>query len=373
MTTEILELGVERLGERFIVQHNAIGRMPQEQESGLCPEKLASYLGISQYNLNDCRCPNEDEHPAVPAHLNLAPDDIDTGLKLHHYPQAASGCPNRWVLYHGARGQVTAFQTPNRQKVDTPEDVDSTLENAERNSDAILVELYESLIWEIERKNDGILDSTPKGSGRTLAEWDDLFNDRSPRPMTHSHTFSWIAGASTASETFSYVHPSKCATGGGVATITVLPPRHLTSWSRTIDEAEVRFRPERDGFGIRDVETQLVWQASPTADAMTWADAIHHCLNRNTGGRKGWRLPRVEELASLLVFDPQIEGLNGTLPVGHPFTTLVTSGDAVYWSSTPDPVDPANAYAQGFRDAGVSGKRDRNEENHVFCVASGQG
>ncbi len=61
MTTEILELGVERLGERFIMQHNAIGRMPQEQESGLCPEKLASYLSEQGLRLHvDPRRVSED-------------------------------------------------------------------------------------------------------------------------------------------------------------------------------------------------------------------------------------------------------------------------------------------------------------------------
>ena len=59
----------------------------------------------------------------------------------------------------------------------------------------------------------------------------------------------------------------------------------------------------------------------------TWDDAVHYCYDKTVGGRKGWRLPTVEELASLIDTTQN----NPALPSGHPFSNVKSS---FYWSST---------------------------------------
>jgi len=79
---------------------------------------------------------------------------------------------------------------------------------------------------------------------------------------------------------------------------------------------------------VLDKETGLVWakNANLTPSGKDWKHAIIHCRNLALGGRKGWRLPTVEELASLV--DPSQS--NPALPSGHPFYNV----QSYYWSST---------------------------------------
>jgi hypothetical protein len=88
-----------------------------------------------------------------------------------------------------------------------------------------------------------------------------------------------------------------------------------------------RFKCVMDGAAVLDKETGLVWEKAPDATPQTWADAVGYCFNKAVGGRKGWRLPTIEELASLV--DPSAGILS--LPDGHPFTNVQLTW---YWSST---------------------------------------
>ena len=58
------------------------------------------------------------------------------------------------------------------------------------------------------------------------------------------------------------------------------------------------------GAAVPDLETGLVWQRVPGATAVRWVNARRACYGANTGGRFGWRLPRVAELATLLTPGP---------------------------------------------------------------------
>src|SRR5713101_5028569 len=51
---------------------------------------------------------------------------------------------------------------------------------------------------------------------------------------------------------------------------------------------------------VLDRETGLVWEQSPATTTHTWSAARSQCADRTVGGRKGWRLPSVHELASLV-------------------------------------------------------------------------
>src|SRR6266849_5696589 len=74
------------------------------------------------------------------------------------------------------------------------------------------------------------------------------------------------------------------------------------------------------GAAVLDRETGLVWEQSPDSRSRTWFDAQIHCNQRTVGNRSAWRLPTVQELASLV--DPSVPPPGPTLPAGHPFTNL---------------------------------------------------
>lgn len=86
--------------------------------------------------------------------------------------------------------------------------------------------------------------------------------------------------------------------------------------------------PGQARFVVLDKETRLVWERSPDTAMKTWDAAIVDSYTRVVAGRKGWRLPTMEELLSLV--DPT-RG-NPSLPVGHPFQNVQV--DNFYWSST---------------------------------------
>jgi len=79
---------------------------------------------------------------------------------------------------------------------------------------------------------------------------------------------------------------------------------------------------------IFDKETGLIWERSPATDKKPFDAAIVYSTTRATARRKGWRLPAIEELLSLV--DPG--ATNPTLPSGHPFLSLKL--DYYYWSQT---------------------------------------
>jgi hypothetical protein len=100
------------------------------------------------------------------------------------------------------------------------------------------------------------------------------------------------------------------------------------------------------GAAVLDRETGLVWEKSPSADQVPWGQARAGCLDKNVGGRKGWRLPSINELMSLV--DPSAS--NPSLPAGHPFTVL----SAGYWSATAQiPASANQVYAVNFSTGGI--------------------
>lgn len=105
----------------------------------------------------------------------------------------------------------------------------------------------------------------------------------------------------------------------------------LESWDDKIPNAGTRFKvlTEFGGQAVLDKETGLVWEQSPATTTYEWHDARVQCANRTTGGRKGWRLPSVHELNSLI--DPTLGPPGPALSVGHPFLNVQTN---IYWSAT---------------------------------------
>jgi len=94
---------------------------------------------------------------------------------------------------------------------------------------------------------------------------------------------------------------------------------------------------------VLDKKTRLVWEKSPQTTSARWSVARRTCVEKSVGGQKGWRLPSLEELASLVDYSVAPPSL--ALPPGHPFLFVQS---AVYWSSTRPGDDPKGAWGVHF-------------------------
>lgn len=119
---------------------------------------------------------------------------------------------------------------------------------------------------------------------------------------------------------------------------------------------------------VLDKETGLVWQRSPSPNKQgSWDAAIVYSYSKATAGRKGWRLPTIEELLSLV--DPTQN--NPTLPAGHPFLNVQT--DYFYWSSTLGMTNlPTFAWGYNFGNADTS-NCSKNQPLYAWLVRGGYG
>ena len=113
---------------------------------------------------------------------------------------------------------------------------------------------------------------------------------------------------------------------------------------------------------VRDNNTGLVWEKSPQTVPATWNGARFACINKNIGGQKGWRLPSITDLASLI--DPSVTSPGPTLPSGHPFHNIQSAG---YWSATTNVEDASDAwfvyFGRGFVD-----HDSKTHTGHAWCV-----
>jgi Protein of unknown function (DUF1566) len=133
-----------------------------------------------------------------------------------------------------------------------------------------------------------------------------------------------------------------------------------------------RFNCVMNGTAVRDNETGLVWEQSPSTTAVSWASARDHCAVRTVGNRHGWRLPGVAELTSLLAVAPG--PTNPALPLGHPFSGI----ESFYWSATTVVEDPNAVPTLGgtawsvdfnFPDIGVGSRMSHSAR--PWCVRGG--
>lgn len=107
---------------------------------------------------------------------------------------------------------------------------------------------------------------------------------------------------------------------------------YAVSWNRTLPtEARFIVLANFNSEAVLDQDTGLVWERSPATTRIDWKAARSSCLNRVIGGQRGWRLPSIVELTSLL--DPSIQDSDAMLPVGHPF---LNNPSGFYWSASAD-------------------------------------
>jgi hypothetical protein len=130
------------------------------------------------------------------------------------------------------------------------------------------------------------------------------------------------------------------------------------------------------GEAVLDKETGLVWQRTLSDYSDPWSQARYWCNNLSLGGRQGWRLPTVNEMASIL--DWSVHGL----PNGHPFT--VQTPQSGYWwtSTTVDRWYAADgsvydythwAYCIPVFGSIVSTCQKRFDDLYIWCVRGGLG
>ena len=148
-------------------------------------------------------------------------------------------------------------------------------------------------------------------------------------------------------------------TGGGEGNDTL-------RWDQVLPAAE-RFviLPAFNSDAVLDKETGLVWEKSPATTAGTSSSARSTCANKAVGGRKGWRLPSMPELASLV--DPSVAPPGPTLPQGHPFLNIQPSN---YWSAPAHVENPTLTWGVGFGNGSVLGV-SKSFDNRVWCVRGG--
>lgn len=148
--------------------------------------------------------------------------------------------------------------------------------------------------------------------------------------------------------------------GPTMKTLDEIPP----TWSQTLLASE-RFVPVLNSEAVLDKETGLVWAADANIfETETWSNAIYWCADLDLGGRKGWRLPTREELASLL----DASETEPALPLGYDsyFSNVQSSQ---YWSSTPR-VDMTRAW---YVDMGTSAVNNSPQDflKYVWPVRGG--
>ena len=138
------------------------------------------------------------------------------------------------------------------------------------------------------------------------------------------------------------------------------------SWSQKLPAA-TRFVVLTDwnSEAVLDRNTGLVWEKSPDTAFRRWSDAGRVCINKNVGGQKGWRLPAIAELASLI--DPATAPPGPTLPPGHPFTNVQ---NLIYWSASTLADSPENAWIVVFASGDVA-PCNKLDPFNSWCVRGG--
>jgi Protein of unknown function (DUF1566) len=157
-------------------------------------------------------------------------------------------------------------------------------------------------------------------------------------------------------------HPSVMAQSAEVIDLSGVS----TNWDKALPAAQ-RFvlLASFNNDAVRDDNTGLVWEKSPQISTATWNGARFMCINKSVGGQKGWRLPSIPDLASLI--DPSVVPPGPTVPSGHPFSNIQSAG---YWSATTSAEDASDAwfvyFGRGFVDHDSKG-----HTGHAWCVRGG--
>ena len=148
-------------------------------------------------------------------------------------------------------------------------------------------------------------------------------------------------------------------------------PTDLSGVTKTLDNAlpaAQRFviLPAFHSDAVLDKETGLVWERSPQTTTARWSVARRTCIEKTVGGQKGWRLPSMPELSSLV--DPSVAPPGPTLPPGHPFLAVRSN---VYWTAARIDEDPGGSWGVHFGLGGGATFINWAHSVQVWCVRGG--
>ena len=141
------------------------------------------------------------------------------------------------------------------------------------------------------------------------------------------------------------------------------------SWDQTLSPS-MRFLvlTNMNSEAVLDKETGLVWQKNLNPSVWDWYSAQNYCNNLYLGGRKGWRLPTLQELESLV----DSTHSNPALPISHPFTNVFSF---FYWTATTSAQNTSNAWLVKMSDGSSEsdGSKNTGLGFPAWCVRGGQG
>jgi len=138
------------------------------------------------------------------------------------------------------------------------------------------------------------------------------------------------------------------------------------SWDQKLTATRFIVLTDWSSAAVLDRETGLVWEQSPSTTTDTWYYQSFHCINLNTGGRTGWRLPTIQELLSIVDRSQS----NPALPSGHPFSNVQSY---YYWSATTGALSATFAWTVVFVDGSVVGVGNSGGGVLAWCVRGGPG
>jgi len=133
------------------------------------------------------------------------------------------------------------------------------------------------------------------------------------------------------------------------------------SWDQKLTTNRFVILANWNSEAVLDRETGLVWEQSPSTSGNNWLIQSFECERLSKGSRKGWRLPTIQELASLI--DPTVLAPGPTLPAGHPFSNVLQK---TYWSGS-DRGGSGGASIVDFTDGRV-GTDPKVEPYLAWCV-----
>ncbi|MFO0701986.1 MAG: DUF1566 domain-containing protein [Nitrospira sp.] len=143
------------------------------------------------------------------------------------------------------------------------------------------------------------------------------------------------------------------------------PSHTLPSWDQTLPTEERFVVLENfNSEAVLDQNTGLVWERASETGLTDWKAAKSSCLNKTIGGQRGWRLPAIVELTSLL--DPSVQDSNSMLPSGHPF---LNNPSGFYWSASSDG-EPSKAWHLHLSNGHVH-MTSKASAFKVWCVRGG--
>jgi hypothetical protein len=120
----------------------------------------------------------------------------------------------------------------------------------------------------------------------------------------------------------------------------------------------------RDPDVVVDDVTHLVWQRSPSPDAMSWSDAAAYCAGLAVGGRTGWRLPSRIELVSLIDYAVP----DGTpTPARLDATAFADAYAGKVWSCSSGAANPTIGWFVDFS-SGAAFTETTDKLLHVRCL-----